>query len=160
MDYKSIEELIQTVNQSGLYSFEVESDGTHIKMSKGPEQVLVAGSSSVQEPAVKLQNQETKAAEEVKSSEAAKVETPKEENLHVIKSPIVGTFYSAPSPEKPNYVNVGDKVKKGSVLCILEAMKLMNEIESEVSGKVISVLAENGQPVEYGEPRFLIDPLG
>ena len=77
-----------------------------------------------------------------------------------IKSPIVGTFYAAPSPGSDNYVSVGDKVKKGQVLCIIEAMKLMNEIESDIDGTVVELMVENGQPVEYGEVIFLLEPLG
>lgn len=84
----------------------------------------------------------------------------KDDEKHTkVLSPFVGTFYRAPSPEADPYVKEGQMVKKGDVLCIVEAMKLMNEIESEVAGRVISVLAENGQPVEYGEPLFLVDPV-
>ena len=79
------------------------------------------------------------------------------ENLYEVKSPMVGTFYRAPSPDADAYVNVGSNVTPGSVLCIIEAMKLMNEIESEVSGKIIKILVENSQPVEYNQPLFLIE---
>ena len=82
-----------------------------------------------------------------------------EDRYTKVLSPFVGTFYRSPSPEAEQYVKEGQMVKKGDVLCIIEAMKLMNEIESETSGKIVSVLAENGQPVEYGEPLFLIDPI-
>jgi acetyl-CoA carboxylase biotin carboxyl carrier protein len=75
-----------------------------------------------------------------------------------VTSPIVGTFYRASSPDKPPYVEVGDVVKKGQVLCIIEAMKLMNEIESETAGKIVQILVENGHPVEYGQPLFVIEP--
>lgn len=93
-------------------------------------------------------------------SESPKKLSGKEDEKYTkVLSPFVGTFYRAPSPEADAYVKDGQMVKKGDVLCIIEAMKLMNEIESEVNGKIISVLAENGQPVEYGEPLFLIDPV-
>jgi acetyl-CoA carboxylase biotin carboxyl carrier protein len=93
-------------------------------------------------------------------SESPKKLGPKDDDKHAkVLSPFVGTFYRAPSPEADAYVKEGQVVKKGDVLCIVEAMKLMNEIESEVSGKIVSVLAENGQPVEYGEPLFLIEPV-
>ncbi len=91
---------------------------------------------------------------------------PKEEEsefppgMEVVKSPIVGTFYRAPSPESPPYVEVGSHVKKGDTLCIIEAMKIMNEIEADTEGKVVKILVENGQPVEFGQPLFLIDPNG
>ncbi len=93
----------------------------------------------------------SKSAEE-KSAE----KTEQAENTHEVRSPIVGTFYRAPAPDADPYVNVGDEISQGSVLCIVEAMKLMNEIESDVSGKVLKVLAENGKPVEYNQPLFLI----
>jgi len=80
--------------------------------------------------------------------------------MEVVKSPIVGTFYRAPSPESPPYVEVGSHVKKGDTLCIIEAMKIMNEIEADTEGKVVEILVENGQPVEFGQPLFLIDPNG
>jgi len=82
-----------------------------------------------------------------------------EEKYHIVSSPIVGTFYRAASPDAEPYVNVGDIVKKGQILCIVEAMKLMNEIESEIDGKIVEILVENGQPVEYGEALFKIEPV-
>jgi len=86
-------------------------------------------------------------------------EADKCKNIFVVASPIVGTFYRSPSPETAVYVEVGDVVKKGQILCIIEAMKLMNEIEAEVGGKVVSINVENAQPVEYGEPLFNIEPM-
>ena len=88
---------------------------------------------------------------------ASQPAAPKEE-LHVIKSPIVGTFYSAPSPEAPPFVKVGDAIQSGQVVCIVEAMKLMNEIEADMGGEIVGVLAENGQPVEYGQSLFALRP--
>jgi acetyl-CoA carboxylase biotin carboxyl carrier protein len=92
------------------------------------------------------------------AAEQASVPAPATVNQVKVTSPIVGTFYRSSSPEKPSYVEVGDTVKKGQVLCIIEAMKLMNEIESEVAGKVVQALVENGQPVEYGQALFMIEP--
>ena len=86
-------------------------------------------------------------------------ESAPDENLHIVKSPIVGTFYSAPSPDSPPFVKPGDTVKRGQVLCIVEAMKLMNEIDADQAGEVVRQLAENGQPVEYGQPLFALKPL-
>jgi acetyl-CoA carboxylase biotin carboxyl carrier protein len=92
---------------------------------------------------------------------AAESPAPNEDaNYITIKSPMIGTFYRAASPEKPNFVNVGDKIEKGNVICIIEAMKLFNEIESEVSGKIVKVLVDDSTPVEYDQPLFLIDPNG
>jgi acetyl-CoA carboxylase biotin carboxyl carrier protein len=90
---------------------------------------------------------------------AARAEDASASNIVVVNSPIVGTFYRSASPDAPSYVEVGDVVKKGQVICIIEAMKLMNEIEAEVNGKIVKVLAENAQPVEYGEPLFHIEPV-
>ena len=84
--------------------------------------------------------------------------TPKADNLITIKSPMIGTFYKRPSPDKPNFVEVGDEIAPGKVVCIIEAMKLFNEIESEVSGKVVKVLVEDSSPVEYDQPFFLVEP--
>ncbi len=89
----------------------------------------------------------------------AKPAAPKEE-LHLIKSPIVGTFYSSPSPDAPPFVSVGDTIQAGQVVCIVEAMKLMNEIEADMGGEIVNILAENGQPVEYGQALFAIRPAG
>jgi acetyl-CoA carboxylase biotin carboxyl carrier protein len=158
MDYKEIQELIQKVNESGLYSFEVESEGTHIKMSKGPEQVLIGNTTVAKETIEKPLTTSAKAP--IVTETTGVQETVKEENLHVIKSPIVGTFYASASPDKPNYVSVGSAVKKGSILCILEAMKLMNEIESDIDGEIVEVLVKTEDMVEYGQPLFKIRAAG
>jgi acetyl-CoA carboxylase biotin carboxyl carrier protein len=89
---------------------------------------------------------------------AAPAAEPKADNLITIKSPMVGTFYRTPSPESPMFVNVGDDVKPGKVVCIIEAMKLFNEIESEISGKIVKILVDNATPVEYDQPLFLVEP--
>jgi acetyl-CoA carboxylase biotin carboxyl carrier protein len=81
-----------------------------------------------------------------------------ESKYHVVKSPMIGTFYRASSPDKPNFVNVGDEIKQGKVICIIEAMKLFNEIESDISGRIVKVLVDNATPVEYDQPLFLVDP--
>ncbi len=94
------------------------------------------------------------------AGEAAEGESEFPPGMEVVKSPIVGTFYRAPSPESPPYVEVGSHVKKGDTLCIIEAMKIMNEIEADTEGKVVRILVDNGQPVEFGQPLFLIDPNG
>ena len=157
MDYKAIQELIKTMNESGLYALEIESEGTHIKMKKGPDQIIMGSAQNVDtinnsQPAVQVTSNEQKnVLKEVTE------ESPKEEkNLYVTKSPIVGTFYNSSSPEKGAFVQVGTKVKKGSVLCIIEAMKLMNEIESEVNGEIVEILVNNEDMVEFGMPLFKI----
>ena len=162
MDYKSIQELIQTIDESGLYSLEIDSEGTHIKMSKGPEQVIIGNAPATTIVAAKVQEEPIAAAivETPKAKISEKVAVVEEENLHIIKSPIVGTFYASASPEKPSFVSVGTVVKKGSILCILEAMKLMNEIESDVDGEVVEVLVKSEDMVEYGQGLFKIRATG
>jgi len=169
MDYINIQELIKTVSDSSLTSFEIETEGIKIKMEKKEQQVIVE--KAVSNNAMQgLSNQESQAHENIQTNEVyvqrleneiAKtiendVKTVPEENLFVVKSPIVGTMYSAPSSELKNFVKVGSKVKIGDTLCILEAMKLMNEIESEVDGEIVEVLVSNEDMVEYGQPLFKI----
>ena len=162
MNYKAIQELIQTINESGLYSLEVESDGTRIKMSKGPEQIVIGNVPTTTKVAINGEDQPQTAAiaQTISDKVYEKVEALKDENLHIIKSPIVGTFYASSSPEKPDFVSIGTLVKKGSVLCILEAMKLMNEIESDVEGEVVEVLIKSEDMVEYGQSLFKIREAG
>jgi acetyl-CoA carboxylase biotin carboxyl carrier protein len=150
MDKEFIKELIKMVNSSSLTKFELKAKDWEIKIEKeAPKEVALPEASP----------KETR-KEEFKSEKilppAEDVETP-EEKLHVIKSPLVGTFYRAPAPGAPPFVEEGDIVSPGQVLCIIEALKVMNEIESDVRGKVVKILVENGQPVEYGQPLFLID---
>jgi len=94
----------------------------------------------------------------VSSRQEAPAKADSEAHLHTITAPMVGTFYSAPSPESPSYAAAGQTISKGQTICIIEAMKMMNELEAEVSGKVVRIIAENGQPVEFGQPLFLVDP--
>jgi len=169
MDYKNIQELIKTVSESLLTSFEIETEGIKIKMEKKEEQVVIermpVNNISVEPSAHEMLTRENIVASQVyvkglenevaKTIQGESKEIP-EENIFVVKSPIVGTMYSSPSADSKNFVKVGSKVKKGDTLCILEAMKLMNEIESEVDGEVIEVLVSNEDMVEYGQPLFKI----
>lgn len=169
MKIQEIRELIRLIDQSSIEEFVYEHDGTKVHMKK-PAAVAPA-QAAVTPPAV--EQAAKPAAEEVKPqasaqpvaqpTEAKPQEMPKQaventENLHKITSPMVGTFYAAPSPDAPPYVKVGDKVKTDTVVCIIEAMKLFNEIEAEVNGEIVEVLVENGQLVEYGQPLFLVKP--
>ena len=169
MDYKNIQELIKTVSESQLTSFEVETEGIKIKMEKKEQKVIVEKmpvySPSVEpviREAISRENIATNqvSVEKLESSSTSTVENAVNlviaEDLFVVKSPIVGTMYSSSSPEAQNFVKVGSQVKKGDTLCILEAMKLMNEIESEVEGEIVEVLASNEDMVEYGQPLFKI----
>ena len=169
MDYKNIQELIKTVSESELTSFEIETEGIKIKMEKKEQQVAVERMPAYTVPAQivteDLGTRESVAAREVpvqkiENAVANVTESTasvvSEEDLFIVKSPIVGTMYSSPNPESQNFVVVGSMVKKGDTLCILEAMKLMNEIESEVDGEVVEVLVSNEDMVEYGQPLFKI----
>ena len=142
MELEDLKGLIELLRETDITELVVEKDGTKVKIKR--EKIF----SSVEIPkAPALQETIIKEAED---------ET---QRLITVTSPIVGTFYRSPSPDAPSFVEVGLRVKKGQVLCIIEAMKLMNEIESETDGIVVKVLVENGQPVEYGEPLFLIEPV-
>lgn len=169
MDYKNIQELIKTVSDSQLTSFEIETEGIRIKMEKKEEQVVVERISAPVSSATSVINDSLNresiatnqmSEEKIQSNIASTIENEAriipEENLFVVKSPIVGTMYSSPSDEAQNFVKVGSLVKKGDTLCILEAMKLMNEIESEVDGEIVEVLVLNEDMVEYGQPLFKI----
>lgn len=169
MDYKNIQELIKTVSDSQLTSFEIETEGIKIKMEKKEQQVIVEkmpiGAAPIQSVINDSLNREIiatnqMAIEKIQSNIESTIENVAklipEENLFVVKSPIVGTMYSSPSDESQNFVKVGSLVKKGDTLCILEAMKLMNEIESEVDGEIVEVLVLNEDMVEYGQPLFKI----
>lgn len=152
MDLNLIKKLIKILEASEVTDLEVEENGTRVKLAK-KVRVTQAVTIPQQQMALPL-NQQTSVSvsktEEKKSAEETS-------NLHEIKSPIVGTFYRAPAPDADAYVQVGDVVSSGTVLCIVEAMKLMNEIESDLSGKIVKILVDNGKPVEYNQPLFLIE---
>ena len=160
MDLKDIYKLIDKLNEKGINEFELEREGFKIRIRKD---AAVFVSSLAQRPGnpepVVESPPEIKGAVEapVDSEKPVEPETPKADNLHVITSPIVGTFYSAPSPGAKPYVEVGDRVRKGQVCCIVEAMKLMNEILIDVNGVVKDIHVDNNQPVEYGEPLITIE---
>lgn len=163
MDYKSIEELIKTVSESKLSFLEIEADGIRVKMEKKVEQVIVgkfeeAAASSVP---VLNSNENIKVNYEVQETVVNKENAipqvqPANSNETIVTSPIVGTVYLAANPTSEPFIKVGSKVKKGEVLCIIEAMKLMNEIESEVDGEIVDILVKGEQMVEYGQPLFRI----
>lgn len=152
MDLNLIKKLIKLIENSEVTDLEIEENGTRIKVAKKirvaqfPMQTAPLPSQGSQMPPAEFKD--------MKSSDSKEEET--SAGYHEIKSPIVGTFYRAPAPDADYYVQVGDMVAPGSVLCIVEAMKLMNEIESDISGKIIKILVENGKPVEYNQPLFLI----
>lgn len=177
MEYKDILNLIKSINKSDLTEFKMKQgdfelvirtdkyvkSGTTVVSS--PPQVVQAPPAA-QQVAPAPQVQSTAAQDDLTSkgqpdtsSEKAQDESSAGKGLIEVKSPIVGTFYRAPSPDKPPYVKVGDQIEVGSVICIVEAMKLFNEIESEVSGKIVKVVVDDASPVEYDQVLFLVEPV-
>ena len=153
VDLAQVEKLLDFMSVHGLEEFEYEHGGLHIRLRKGISGAAPAPLLHLPQPVAHVHAPEAAPPLLVPDAPAA---APPAEDLHIVKSPIVGTFYSAPSPDAPPFVNPGDTVREGQVLCIVEAMKLMNEIEADASGEVVQVLAENGQPVEYGQSLFSI----
>jgi acetyl-CoA carboxylase biotin carboxyl carrier protein len=162
MDFKQIQELIKMINKSNIGEVSIEEKGFKltIKQKEEPVQQLIAAPIQTQPVAVMsapplAASQPAATATAEKSSKAAEAPAG---NTVTIKSPMIGTFYRSPSPDKSSFVNIGDEVEPGKVVCIIEAMKLFNEIESEVKGRIVKVLAEDASPVEYDQPLFLVEP--
>ncbi len=152
MDLNLIKRLIRIVEKSDIAEFSIQEGDLKVKISKNGKNII---SVPPQNNAEFIQIENTAAPQVTQQAEENKSEVV--ENLHEVRSPIVGTFYRAPAPDADPYVQVGDHVSEGTVLCIVEAMKLMNEIESDVSGKIVKILVENATPVEYNQPLFLIE---
>ncbi len=157
-DLDAISEILTFMEQHSLEEFEYQNGDVHVRLRKASAQSGYAF--RPQQPAPEILVAAPLAANPAPAATAPAQPAPGGESsdLHVIKSPIVGTFYSAPSPSANSFVRIGDHVTAGQVLCIIEAMKLMNEIEADVAGEVMRIFVENGQPVEYGEPLFAIHP--
>ena len=156
MELKEIKELIKLVSEAEVSEVEVEKGDFKIAIKKIEEKTTYVQQAPVAAPQVMQVS--VPAAPSAPVVPAAPVATPAASNLITIKSPMIGTFYKSSSPDKPAFTNVGDEIKPGSVLCIVEAMKLFNEIESEVSGTIVKILVENASPVEYDQPLFLVEP--
>jgi acetyl-CoA carboxylase biotin carboxyl carrier protein len=156
MDIKQIQELIRFVSKSGVNEVSIEQKEFKITIKTNQAPVFVqATAPSVPAPVLQPATVVHPQAELVAPAAPVVAEP---SNLITIKSPMIGTFYRSVSPEKPIFVNVGDEIKAGDVLCIIEAMKLFNEIESEISGRIVKVLVDNSSPVEYDQPLFLVEP--
>lgn len=159
MNKKEIEELIKFVSKAGVSEVSLEQKDFKITIKNSPKESAAA-------PAAQIIHAAPVAAAPAPAIQAAPAPAaapaaPKgddESKYHVVKSPMIGTFYRTPAPDKPNFVNVGDEVKQGQVICIIEAMKLFNEIESDITGRIVKVLVDNSSPVEYDQPLFLVDP--
>lgn len=165
MDYKQIQELIKLINKSNIGELSIEESDFKITIKQKKEQLTqqqpVAAPVYLQPQIAAPPVQSTAPvaqAKEASVTSAADAASAKPDNLITIKSPMIGTFYTKPSPDKPSFVEVGEEIIPGKVLCIIEAMKLFNEIESEVSGKVVKILVEDSSPVEYDQPLFLVEP--
>ncbi len=155
MNLKELKELIEMLRNTDVSELEIERSGVKVRIRKGGDVTFHPAMPRMEYPPAAIV---APTVPEPERPAAEKTPEAPPSNQIKVTSPIVGTFYRSSSPDKPPYVETGDLVKKGQVLCIIEAMKLMNEIESEASGKIVQVLVENSQPVEYGQPLFVIEP--
>ncbi|MEY4885405.1 MAG: acetyl-CoA carboxylase biotin carboxyl carrier protein [Bacteroidota bacterium] len=160
MDIKEIQDLIKLINKSNIGELNIERGDFKLNIKQKEEKVMTV-SAMPQQVVMQAAPAQIQAAPAAPASSAASpAATPeKEDNLVVVKSPMIGTFYRRPGPDKPIFAEVGDEVSVGKVLCIIEAMKLFNEIESEVAGRIVKILVDDASPVEYDQPLFLVDPL-
>jgi len=152
MNLKEIKELITLMNENNLTELEIEREGLRVKLKKLPEGGF---EQRIEAAPVKYLPGQTPPQE---TPNPQTIEKPAKKYVE-IKTPMVGTFYEAPSPDSPPYVEVGSEIAAGQVMCIIEAMKLMNEIKSEIKGRIVEKLVENAQPVEYGQVLFLVEPI-
>lgn len=162
MDLKDIRQIIKIIESSNISEFELEEGGTKVKILKNTRTNLMSVSDvkvvTPSEPQSTIQQPvNTPVTESLPKASTVEQESVVSNNTVEVRSPMVGTFYRAPSPDADPYVDVGQTVSVGQTLCIVEAMKLMNEIEAEISGKIVKILVENAQPVEYNQPLFLVE---
>ena len=157
MDIKQIQELIRFVAKSGVNEVAIEQEDFKITIKTNQAPTYVTATVPAAAPVYAAAPTAAAPAEEAPAAPVAPV--PDTSKYITVKSPMIGTFYRSASPEKPLFVNVGDEIKPGDVVCIIEAMKLFNEIESEVSGRVVKILVDNASPVEYDQPLFLVEPI-
>ena len=161
MDLNYIKKLVKLVDESGVDEIEIEEEGGKIRVSKSRHNSSAAPvylPQYISQPPLPPQPAAEQKANPGPAAEAVSAPKAEEKKYHEVRSPIVGTFYSAPAPNADPYVQIGSSVQEGTILCIIEALKLMNEIESDKAGKVAQVLVQNGQPVEYNQPLFLVEP--
>lgn len=155
MDLKYVKQLLELIEKSNVNEIEVEEKGQKIRITKSaPQNIMSAPLYQMAMPSAPL----FAPAVSAQQAESKPELTAENKKYHEVKSPIVGTFYRSPSPDASPYVEVGSKVKQGGVLCIVEAMKLMNEIESDIAGTIVKINVESGKPVEYGQVLFLVEP--
>ena len=162
MDFKQIQELIKLINKSNIGEVSIEEKGFKltIKQKEEAAQTVIASPQSFPQTfQAPIAAPQAPAAAPATASDKSRATDSTTDNLITIKSPMIGTFYRSASPGKPAFVEVGDEITTGKVVCIIEAMKLFNEIESEVKGRIVKVLADDASPVEYDQPLFLVDPM-
>jgi acetyl-CoA carboxylase biotin carboxyl carrier protein len=157
MDIKQIQDLIRFVSKSGVNEVSIEQE--NFKITIKTNQVSTIVNATVPDASFGHVHQAAPAPAIAAAPAAPAAPVADTSHYVTVKSPMIGTFYRSASPEKPLFVNVGDEIKPGSVLCIIEAMKLFNEIESEVSGRIVKILVDNASPVEYDQPLFLVEPM-
>lgn len=160
MNKKEIEELIKFVSKAGVSEVSLEQKDFKITIKNSVKQFehIVAAPPVIHAAPLAVAPAAIPAAAPAPSVAQAAPAGEDTSKYHTVKSPMIGTFYRASSPDKPNFANVGDEVKQGQVICIIEAMKLFNEIESDIAGRIVKVLVDNSSPVEYDQPLFLVDP--
>lgn len=156
MDIKEIQELIKFVAKSGVSEVSIDRKDFKITIKAAGNAPMIVNATMPTSAPVQQLSAAPVAAAPAAPAAAAPAEA---SNLITIKSPMIGTFYRSSSPDKPSFVNVGDEIGTGKVVCIIEAMKLFNEIESEISGKIVKILVDNASPVEYDQPLFLVEPM-
>ena len=157
MEYNKIKELIDVLNESNLSEISIEDDEHKITLKKEQKQVEYVQQHSIQQPNENKQNLASQEDSQIQINKNANRENQEEDlSVQYVTAPMVGTFYKGPSPEEGAYVEVGDRVTESSIVCILEAMKLFNEIQAEISGEVVEILVEDGQMVEYNQPLFKV----
>ena len=157
MNIKEIQQLIKFVSKSGVSEVKIESKDLKISVITGKNPTVIQNEPVLvsQQPIVQTVPTTFEQNEPITTNESSSNE---DDHLITIKSPIIGTFYRKPSPDKSNFVEIGDSISEGSILCVVEAMKLFNEIESECSGKIVKILVDDASPVEFDQPLFLVDP--
>ncbi len=161
MDYKQIQELIKLINKSNIGELCIEEKDFKITIKQKKEnvtQTFMAAPQTAQQQMMPMQQSAQSSFEQPQQNQSQAAPASKADDYITIKSPMIGTFYRRPSPDKPNFVEVGDDITTGKVICIIEAMKLFNEIESEVKGRVVKILVDDSSPVEYDQPLFLVEP--
>jgi acetyl-CoA carboxylase biotin carboxyl carrier protein len=162
MDFKQIQELIKMINKSNIGEVCIEEKGFKLTIKQKEEPATQVIAAPMQAQPLALSAPQAPAQSAASSSQAEKSSKAAEApagNTVTIKSPMIGTFYRGSSPDKPPFINIGDDIEPGKVVCIIEAMKLFNEIESEIKGRIVKVLVEDASPVEYDQPLFLVEPV-